>query len=138
MGRSLRNIPPMHRTPRMPPTLRMPPADTETSISDRKVAVDFDVSVQSIAALEAAAYRLIGSANCRIERIGERYVCYLTPTANPKVRASSSVEELETHFLDLVTDENLRSRLAEKTEGVRNVIMALAFGSLARSQADSG
>ncbi len=36
----------------------------------------------------------------------------------------------------LVADENLRARVAEKTEGVRNVILALAFGSLAASQKD--
>ena len=38
---------------------------------------------------------------------------------------------LRERFLDLVIDENLRLRIAEKTESVRNVILALAFGSLA-------
>ena len=41
---------------------------------------------------------------------------------------------LRERFLDLVTDENLRLRVAEKTDGVRNVILALAFGSLATSK----
>jgi hypothetical protein len=38
----------------------------------------------------------------------------------------------------LLADENLRTRVAEKTEGVRNVILALAFGSLAANQNDAG
>jgi hypothetical protein len=32
----------------------------------------------------------------------------------------------------------MRARVTEKTEGVRNVILALAFGSLAASQGDAG
>ena len=45
----------------------------------------------------------------------------------------SDLEALRVHFLDLVTDENLRERIAAQTEGVRNVILSLAFGSLANS-----
>jgi len=41
-------------------------------------------------------------------------------------------------YLNLVADENLRTRVAEKTEGVRSVILALAFGSLAATQKDAG
>jgi hypothetical protein len=43
---------------------------------------------------------------------------------------------LKTRFLDLVTDENLRERITARTDGVRNVILSLAFGSLANSQND--
>jgi len=41
---------------------------------------------------------------------------------------------LREHFLDLVTDENLREKIAAETSGVRNVILALAFGALAGEQ----
>jgi len=102
-----------------------------------EVAVDFDSSVQSLAALEAVAYRLIGTATCRIERVRDRYVCHLARTANPKKGAALSADDLKERLLNLVTDENLRNRLAEKTEGVRNVILALAFGSLAANQKDA-
>jgi hypothetical protein len=44
---------------------------------------------------------------------------------------------LKERFLNLVADENLRARVAEKTEGVRNVILALAFASLAATQKDA-
>jgi His-Xaa-Ser system protein HxsD len=103
-----------------------------------EVAVDFDSSVQSLAALDSAAYRLIGTATCRIDRVGDRYVCRLAPTANPQKGAAISADDLKERFLNLVTDENLRIRVAEKTEGVRNVILALAFGSLAVTQKDAG
>jgi His-Xaa-Ser system protein HxsD len=103
-----------------------------------EVALDFDSSVQSLAALDAAAYRLIGTASCRIDRVGDRYVCRLAPTANPQKGAAFSADDLKERFLNLVTDENLRTRVAEKTEGVRNVILALAFGSLVATQKDAG
>jgi len=103
-----------------------------------EVAVDFDSSVQSLAALDAAAYRLIGTATCRIDRVGDRYVCRLAPTANPQKGGALGADDLRERFLNLVTDENLRTRVAEKTDGVRNVILALAFGSLAASQKDAG
>ena len=95
--------------------------------------VEFDSNIQSLAALESAAYRLIGTATCQIRRAGDRFICDLAAQggkpSNDRLPDSSS--SLKSHFLYLVTDENLRARLAEKTEGMRNVIMALAFGSLA-------
>src|SRR5260370_16143313 len=106
--------------------------------SSVEVAVDFDSSVQSLSALDAAAYRLIGTATCRVDRIGDRYVCRLTPSANPRNGAVLSSDDLKERFLNLVADENLRARVAEKTDGVRNVILALAFGSLAATQNDAG
>jgi His-Xaa-Ser system protein HxsD len=94
------------------------------------IAVDFDSGIQSLHALDAAAYRLIGTATCQIDCVGERYVCRLIPSISPQKRDALSADELKERFLNLVADENLRARLAEKTEGVRNVILALAFGSL--------
>lgn len=90
-------------------------------------------------ALEAAAYRLIGIATCQIEQVQNRLVCHLQAQNNsPRWNANPiDGELLKTRFLELVTDENIRSRIAKKTEGVRNVILALAFGSLAASQDNS-
>jgi His-Xaa-Ser system protein HxsD len=102
-----------------------------------EVTVDFDSSIQSLSALEAAAYRLIGTATCKIERIANRFFCHLSARSNLSRGEHLAADPLKTKFLDLVTDENLRLRIAEKTEGVRNVILALAFGSLAASQKDS-
>jgi His-Xaa-Ser system protein HxsD len=116
----------------------MPQAAKIPAASPVEVAVDFDSNIQSLGALDAAAYRLIGTATCRIDRIGDRYVCRLASTSNPQRGAALSSDDLKERFLNLVTDENLRTRVAEKTEGVRNVILALAFGSLAATPKDAG
>jgi His-Xaa-Ser system protein HxsD len=115
----------------------MPQAAKLPAASPVEVAVDFDSGVQSLAALDAAAYRLIGTATCRIDRVGDRYVCRLAPSSTPQKGAAPSADDLKERFLNLVADENLRARVAEKTEGVRNVILALAFASLAATQKDA-
>ncbi len=116
----------------------IPQAAKGPAASPFAVVVDFDASVQSLAALDAAVYRLIGTATCRIERVGQRYVCTLAPAANPQKGPALGAEDLQERFLNLIADENLRIRVAEKTSGVRNVILALAFGSLAATQKDDG
>jgi His-Xaa-Ser system protein HxsD len=118
----------MHR---MHPML---PADTKASSRAVEATADFDASIQSLGALEAAAYRLIGLATCAIERQENRFVCHLTARSSSPRISRLTADELKLKFLDLVTDENLRARIAEKTDGLRNVILALAFGSLAASQ----
>jgi His-Xaa-Ser system protein HxsD len=116
--------------------LLMPQVDRDFAASPVGIVVDFDANIQGLGSLDAAAYRLIGAATCQIDRVADRYVCHLIPSANPQKGAVSSPNDLKERFLNLVADENLRARVAEKTEGVRNVILALAFGSLAASQKD--
>lgn len=114
----------------------MPPAGTSASTGLTGVTIEFDSSTQALGALESAAYRLIGIATCQIEREGDRFLCHVAPKTNPAPRESLGGAALRERFLELVTDENLRLRIATKTDGVRNVILALAFGSLVSSQKD--
>lgn len=94
--------------------------------------LDFDGATQSLPALQSAAYRLIGRAHCEITaRDGGGYRCRLTP-----IKAADS-DTIRSEFLDFVTDENVRAFLHERTDPVRNVILALAFGSLASPPRDS-
>jgi His-Xaa-Ser system protein HxsD len=97
----------------------------------REVLVEFDAATQSLAALNAAAYRLIGICTCQIEQSSGRYVCRLAFTEGSDKGQGAYPDSFRTRFIDLVTDENLRERLAAKTEPVRNLILSLAFGSLA-------
>jgi His-Xaa-Ser system protein HxsD len=90
-----------------------------------EIIVDFATATQPLSALNAAAYRLLGVATCQIDQSGARYLCHLHPTAN------IDHETLRARFLALVTDENVRENLRAKTEPVRNLILSLAFGSLA-------
>jgi His-Xaa-Ser system protein HxsD len=123
--------------PRMLHMRLMPQAADRIDAPSGEVTVDFDASIQSMAALDAAIYRMIGTATCQVDRVADRYVCRLTSASSSK-REKLSTDELKERFLNLVADENLRARVAEKTEGVRNVILALAFGSLAAGQGDAG
>jgi His-Xaa-Ser system protein HxsD len=100
------------------------------------VTVEFDAGTNSLDALNAAAYRLIGTATCQIELSTGRYICRLTPTANASRGGQVDLENIRNHFLDLVTDESVREGLRKKTEPLRNMILSLAFGSLAVPPAD--
>ncbi len=97
-------------------------SDSRTS----DIVVRFNPSMQSLGALQEAAYRLIGQAACHIDEADGRYVCQLTPS-QPQLQG----DDLRTHFLNLVTDENLREKVGRDTDRLRDVIVALAFGSLA-------
>lgn len=99
-----------------------------------EVTVGFGIAAQSLAALQAAAYRFIGTASCQIDQRSSQWICRLTPVSHPGKHKCLDTEGLKAQFLDLVTDENLRERIAARTDGVRNVILALAFGSLANSE----
>lgn len=90
------------------------------------VQLEFDEALHSLVALSAAAYRMIGAASCQIEKVGPKYVCHLTPTTS-----GTDPNSVRLRFIDLVTDECLRERLAQKTEPLRNLILSLAFGALA-------
>ncbi|KMO82888.1 hypothetical protein [Mycolicibacterium chlorophenolicum] len=100
---------------------------SDPSLSD--ITVDFSASMQSLGALREAAYRLIGHGACQIDEGNGRYICRLSPT-RPQLQGG----ELRSHFLNLVTDENLREKVRSETDRLRDVIVALAFGSLAEEQ----
>ncbi len=91
------------------------------------ITVEFQEAVQSLDALNAAAYRLLDAASCQIEKSDGKIVCRLTL----KNSAKQDAESIRCRFLDCVTDENVREQIAAKTEPVRNLILSLAFGSLA-------
>jgi His-Xaa-Ser system protein HxsD len=135
MGHWLRNMRHTLPTHLMPLTRLMLQAVTEKQAAGITIAVEFDASIQSLEALEAAAYRLIGTATCQIRQADGRFVCDLAAQSgkSDNKHLSESPDALKTQFLYLVTDENMRARLSEKTDGIRNVILALAFGSLAAS-----
>jgi His-Xaa-Ser system protein HxsD len=117
----------IHRTrptPRTTPTIR---AGSHHHVPE--IIAEFGPS-QSIGALREAAYRLIADASCTIDTIEDRHVCRLIP----KEKAGRDPADIRARFLDLVTDQNLREKVSAETTGIRNVIVALAFGALARER----
>jgi len=100
-----------------------------------EILVEFDRSTQSIGPLREAAYRIIREASCQINANNDEYLCRLTPKRG---RGPTDAEGLREQFLDLVTDENLREKIRAETSGVRDVILALAFGALATRRDEAG
>jgi His-Xaa-Ser system protein HxsD len=100
-----------------------------------EIVIEFDIRTQSLDALHAAAYRLIGVATCKIDANEASFICHLSPrpTSRSAITDSASLKE---SFLDVVADENLRERVSVKTEPIRNLILSLAFGSLAAEPKD--
>jgi hypothetical protein len=41
------------------------------------VMLEFSSAVQSLGALQGAAYRLVGTATCQIDQVADRFVCQL-------------------------------------------------------------
>lgn len=94
-----------------------------------EIIVAFSMSVQSLGALQEAAYRLIGQAACQIDEVDGNYLCRLVPSL-----PHQQSDDLRSHFLNLVTDENLREKVSRETDRLRDVIVALAFGALAKEE----
>jgi His-Xaa-Ser system protein HxsD len=79
--------------------------------------------------LRAAAYRMAGSASCAVDLVDDRWVCSLSTT-----ETAVNEEVLRQRFLAVLNDENLRELIEQRTAPMRDVIVALAFGSLVRDE----
>lgn len=90
-----------------------------------EIVVEFDAGTQSLDALNAAAYRFARTAACHIDKSDGRYICRLVG------ESASAPDEIRAEFLRCVTDENVREAMRSRIEPVRNLILSLAFGSLA-------
>ena len=110
------------------------PMNRGTAPRASATVLSFDATIQDLGPLQEAAYRLLGTATVQVEREEKRWICRLEPSAT----CSLDTNELGQRFLDLVTDENLRAKVGRETEGVRNLILALAFGALAQDDAGAG
>lgn len=99
-----------------------------------ELLVSFQVQTQAIEALRAAAYRLIGIATCHISEVDGTWICKLEQSDGTGRRNTMASDELREHFINLVTDENLRLSIEKRTEPLRNVILSLAFGALTQDR----
>jgi len=95
-----------------------------------EILIEFDRAIQGVGPLREAAYRLIGLASCVLETAGDHFVCRLQPNGNEAAQVPGG-QGLRERFIDLVTDENLREKVSVETVGIRNVVIALAFGAMA-------
>jgi His-Xaa-Ser system protein HxsD len=85
------------------------------------IVVDFADGLYSPEAFKRAAYSLMAVATVVIEQKGDRVICLLTPVV------ATDATKLEVDFRREVLDQDLRISTERETEGVRNLILGLAF-----------
>lgn len=86
--------------------------------------VRFTVGVYDLEAIKRAAYAISDRARVDIDPTPEHIVCTLyalRPTAGEELQA------IENDFALEVLDQDLRRRIATETEGMRNLILSVAF-----------
>lgn len=88
------------------------------------IVVVFDASSHSADAIQRAAYKYCANFSMELQRDGENFRCqlqFLGDDADPGLVADFRIE---------VLDQVLRERIRKETEGVRNLILALAFSNV--------
>jgi His-Xaa-Ser system protein HxsD len=95
-----------------------------------EVCLYFSRDAQDESPLRQAAYRMAGTAACQLDIVDGRWSCRLTA---PPSEALTS-EALQERFLAVLNDENLREQIETRTAPLRDVIVALAFGALAKNE----
>lgn len=73
-------------------------------------------------AIKRAAYRLSAELVVEFARDDEEFLCTLRA-----VKPDADLERLEDRFRREVLDYDLRIRIARETEGVRNLVLSVAF-----------
>lgn len=89
--------------------------------SDSGIVIDFAEGLFGLEAYKRAAYALMARASLVIEPEDGRIRCCLSPVAGEDHLA------LEADFRREVLDQDLRMSTERDTEGVRNLILGLAF-----------
>jgi His-Xaa-Ser system protein HxsD len=98
-----------------------------------EVCLTFAREAQEETPLRQAAYRMAGIATCQIDLIEGRWSCQLSSSERKAPTAAS----LRERFLAVLNDENLREQIERRTGPARDVIVALAFGTLARDKREA-
>lgn len=101
-------------------------------MADAPLEVTFTAEAHSSDAIQRAAYKFTDRFALELQRTGDKHVCLLHPT-----RDSGLDTETVNAFRIEVLDQALRERIREETNGVRNVILALAFSKVGSHVADT-
>ena len=85
----------------------------------------FDAAAHSTDAIQRAAYKFMSRFSLELKRDGDEYRCVLhLPDETAEVDRS-----LIADFRNEVLDQVLRERIRAETEGVRNLVLSLAFSN---------
>jgi His-Xaa-Ser system protein HxsD len=85
----------------------------------------FDASAHSADSIQRAAYRFSDRLAIDLTQSNGEFLCTLLISDE----LVESVEEIAVEFRSEVLDQVLRERIRGETEGVRNLILALAFSN---------
>jgi His-Xaa-Ser system protein HxsD len=92
-------------------------------VSDCEVfSLSLDSSVYSLSVIQKSCYALMHLFSVNISRYENNFLLKIQPLSS-----DLSSKELEGLLLDELLDYSLREKISEKTEGVRNLILANAF-----------
>ena len=94
--------------------------------SSNYVSLIFSVEGQRELPLRSAAYRSVAFASIQIDVRDGNWICDISSQGKEVVTS----EELRRRFLALLNDENLRESIESRVMPLRDVVVALAFGSL--------
>ena len=95
------------------------------------VVLELDSTIYDIEAVQSALYRGSAFLNGQIATDGDKIVCSLFQ--NAKISDDDYAKAIEDFRKDLV-DEQLRLKIGQKTEAVRNLILGVAFSNTGLSQ----
>jgi len=96
--------------------------------SEAVFAVEFASSVYSIDAVKRAAYAFMARATVLIEPLESAIRCTLQPAG------TDEIEILVRDFRREVLDQDLRIDIEAKTEGLRNLVLGLAFSRVSQRE----
>lgn len=87
----------------------------------------FDKNVYSVSAAKSAANKMSNLYATEISVIGNEIICQFTSN---ETYDSSVIDNHKSEFKKILLDEDLRESIGEKTEDMRNIILAYAFSNL--------
>ena len=94
--------------------------------------ITLDAKTHSADAIQRAAYRLSERLSLELVRDGDVQRCQVLVATEDAELAEQALHEFRVEVLDQV----LRERIRRETEGVRNVILSLAFSHTGLGQQD--
>jgi His-Xaa-Ser system protein HxsD len=94
--------------------------------------LNFDGAAYSSDAIQRAAYRFSDRLSLDLTRANGNFVC----TLRLKDEIADQADEVLSDFRTEVLDQVLRERIRTETEGIRNLILSVAFSHTGLAPAD--
>ena len=96
----------------------------DTDVDRAPLSIVFDKATCSLFALKSAAYKLSSECAVSFSQKEDEILCLFDFKSG---KDPANFEEFAIDFKNLALDEELRVEIADKTESMRNLILAFAF-----------